>query len=144
MTTDFSYHWAYWIRRAGFSFVTFKYVFGFVAAWGGLYLRRWHKKRNEETAQSWPMVEGRIAGAKVEAIAQTSRYLARVQYTYFIDEYRLGEYTHEFSKRPEADDFVRQLKDKRVQVRYNQSNPAKSVLEQSVIEQLVLLAPRFG
>ena len=36
------------------------------------------------------------------------------------------------------------MKDKRIQIRYNQSNPDKSVLEQSVIEQHVMLAPRFG
>jgi hypothetical protein len=36
------------------------------------------------------------------------------------------------------------MKDKRVQIRYNQSNPNNSVLEQSVIEQHILLTPRFG
>ena len=36
------------------------------------------------------------------------------------------------------------MKDKSVQIRYKQSNPNKSVLEQSVIEQHILLAPRFG
>jgi hypothetical protein len=36
------------------------------------------------------------------------------------------------------------MREQRVQVRYNQSNPAKSVLEQSVVEQHILLAPRFG
>jgi hypothetical protein len=35
------------------------------------------------------------------------------------------------------------LKDKRVQIRYKQSNPNKSVLEQRVVEQIVLLAPRY-
>jgi hypothetical protein len=36
------------------------------------------------------------------------------------------------------------MKDKRVHIRYKQSNPDKSVLEQSVVEQHILLAPRFG
>jgi hypothetical protein len=36
------------------------------------------------------------------------------------------------------------MKGQRVQVRYKQSSPEKSVLEQSVVEQHILLAPRFG
>jgi hypothetical protein len=67
-----------------------------------------------------------------------------LQYTYFVGEYRTGEYLHDFASESEADDFVRQMKDKRVQIRYDQSSPNKSVLQQSVVEQHVLLAPRFG
>jgi hypothetical protein len=114
------------------------------AGWGSLYLRRWQKRRLEESAQGWPSVEGRIVSGKVAAIAHTSRFLATLEYTYFVEEYRTGKYTHEFAKKAEAEDFVAKMRQQRVQVRYNQSNPAKSVLEQSVIEQLVLLAPRFG
>jgi hypothetical protein len=33
------------------------------------------------------------------------------------------------------------LKDKRVHIRYKQSNPNKTVLEQSVVEQHAILAP---
>jgi len=144
MTADLSHQWAYWFHHASLWILPFKYVFGFVAAWGAIYLRRWRKSRSEESAQGWPSVEGNISDGKVKPIPHTSRYLASLEYTYFVEEYRLGEYTHEFSKKSDADDFVRQLKGKRVHIRYNPSNPDKSVLEQSVIEQLVLLAPRFG
>ena len=65
-------------------------------------------------------------------------------YTYFVEEYRTGKYTHEFAKKADAEDFVAKMREQRIQVRYNQSNPAKSVLEQSVVEQHILLAPRFG
>jgi hypothetical protein len=44
----------------------------------------------------------------------------------------------------EAGDFVRAMKDKNVQIRYKESNPDKSVLEHRIIEQYILLAPRFG
>ena len=114
------------------------------AGWGSLYIRRWQKRRLEESAQGWPSVEGRISSGKVAAIAHTSRFLATLVYTYFVEEYRTGKYTHEFAKKAEAEDFVEKLKGQRVQVRYNQSNPGKSVLEQSVVEQHILLAPRFG
>jgi hypothetical protein len=36
------------------------------------------------------------------------------------------------------------MKDERVQIRYKHSNPGKSLLEQSVVEQILLLAPRIG
>jgi hypothetical protein len=65
-----------------------------------------------------------------------------LQYTYFVREYRTGEYFHEFSSEADADAFVRLMKDKRVHIRYKRSNPGKTVLEQSVVEQHVMLAPR--
>lgn len=116
----------------------------FAIAWSALFFRRWQKSRRESIAQSWPSVEGVIVSGNVVPIPKTSRFNATLQYTYFVDEYRTGKYTHEFSKETDADDFVRQLKDKRLQIRYKQSNPDKSVLEQSVVEQHVMLAPRFG
>jgi hypothetical protein len=57
-----------------------------------------------------------------------------VQYTYFVEEYRLGQYIHEFAKESDAENFARQIRNQRVQIRYKQSNPNKSVLEQRVLE----------
>jgi len=114
----------------------------FVAAWGALFIRRWLKRHRERVAQSWPLVDGVILGGKVERIRKTSYFRAILQYTYFVREYRTGEYFHEFSSEADADAFVRLMKDKRVHIRYKRSNPGKTVLEQSVVEQHVLLAPR--
>jgi hypothetical protein len=115
-----------------------KWPLYFIAGWSAIYFRRWRKSRAESAAQGWPSVEGRIVSGKVTPIH------ASLQYTYFIEEYRTGKYDHDFSNEGDADSFVRQMKDKRVQIRYNQSNPNKSILEQSVIEQHILLTPRFG
>ena len=93
MTPDFS-HWAYWTRHARMWSEPFKWVIFMGAGWGSLYLRRWQKRRLEESAQGWPSVEGRISSGKVAAIAHTSRFLATLQYTYFVEEYRTGKYTH--------------------------------------------------
>jgi hypothetical protein len=134
MSSDYSHLWAYGIR----------YGLYFVFAWSAVYFRRWQKRRREMIAQGWPSVEGVIVSSQVTPIPKTTRFHATLQYTYFVDEYRTGKYIHEFQKESDADDFVRQLKDKRLQIRYKQSNPDKSVLEQSVVEQHVLLAPRFG
>jgi hypothetical protein len=116
----------------------FRGVSYFVAAWGALFIRRWIKRHRERVAQSWPLVDGVILGGSVMRIRKTSYFRAILQYTYFVREYRTGEYFHEFSTEADADAFIRLMKDKRVQVRYKRFNPGKTVLEQSVVEHLML------
>jgi|HubBroStandDraft_2_1064218.scaffolds.fasta_scaffold471291_1 hypothetical protein len=117
----------------------------FVLGWVAIYVRRWRKRRDEDAAQGWPSADGRIIGGKVTRLAHTSQFLATLEYSYILeDKHRYGKYTHEFPKKPEAEEFVRTMKDKQVQIRYKPSNPDKSVLEQRVIEQFILLTPRFG
>jgi hypothetical protein len=106
--------------------------------------RRWRKDRNENRAQGWPSIDGRITGGTVKPIPKTSRFHVTLSYIYFLDEYRVGQYSHEFTNEEDADTFVRQMKDKPVQIRYKQSKPDVSVLEQRVVEQHILLTPRFG
>jgi hypothetical protein len=119
----------------------FRGVSYFVAAWGALFIRRWLKRHRERVAQSWPIVEGVILNGAVTHIRRTSHFHATLNYTYFVGEYRTGKYIHEFATEADADAFVRLLKDKRVRIRYKQSNPNKTVLEQSVVEQHAMLAP---
>jgi hypothetical protein len=126
--------------RLGLAF--FRYGSYFAAAWGALFIRRWIKRHRERVAQSWPIVEGVILGGTVTRIRRTSHFHATLDYTYFVGEYRTGKYIHEFSTEANADAFVRLMKDKRVHIRYKQSNPNKTVLEQSVVEQHAMLAPR--
>ena len=131
------FFWGYGIKYA-------LYLVAFVFGWVAIYFHRWQKRRRENIAQGWPSVQGVVVSAKVHPLPKTKHFHAILQYTFFVDEYRTGKYVHEFSNEDEADEFVRQLKDKRLQIRYKQSNPDKSVLEQSVVEQHVMLAPRFG
>jgi hypothetical protein len=119
----------------------FRGVSYFVAAWGALFIRRWLKRHRERVAQSWALVEGVILNGAVTRIRRTSHFHATLNYTYFVEEYRTGKYIHEFANEAVADAFVRRMKDKRVHIRYKQSNPNKTVLEQSVVEQHVMLAP---
>ncbi len=120
----------------------FRGVSYFVAAWGALFIRRWIKRHRERVAQSWPLVDGVILGGNVDPDPQ-DLLLPRhsCNYSYFVREYRTGEYFHEFTTQADADAFVRLMKDKRVHIRYKQSNPGKTVLEQSVVEH-IMLAPR--
>jgi hypothetical protein len=126
------------------SILVIRYGVYFAFAWAAVYWRRWQKRRREGIAQGWPSVEAVILNGTVAPVPKTSCFLATLRYTYFVDEYRTGKYIHEFAKESEADDFVRQLKDKRVPIRYNPTNADKSVLEQSVVEQHARLSPRFG
>jgi len=121
-----------------------KWIFAFAAGWGSVYYRRWRKRHNEQIAQGWPSAEGRIVFTNVAQIPKTTRYLATLHYTYFVGEYHSGEYQHEFSNESDADNFVRALKDKSVQIRYKESDPGKSILEERVLEQHIVLTPRFG
>jgi hypothetical protein len=121
-----------------------KWPLAFVAGWSAIYVRRWRKARAENAAQGWPSVDGLIVSGKVTPIPKTKQFHASLQYTYFVGEYRTGKYDHDFPNEDDADNFVRTMKDKRVQIRYKESNPDKSVLEQRAIEQYILLTPRFG
>lgn len=144
MTADYSHVLAYWLRHPGMWAATFKWPLSFVAGWVAIYVRKWQKTRDENNAQGWPSVEGRIISSQATRVANTSQFIVTLEYSFFLDEYHYGKYIHDFSKESDAKEFASKLKDKRVQIRYKQSNPDKSVLEQSVIEQHIMLAPRFG
>lgn len=103
---------------------------GFVTiAW-----RRWQKRRLESLAQAWPSVDGRLHDGHVEPAGD--RCVASFAYDYYIGEYRSGNYTREFSSQKNAEEFVSQLKGKRIPVRYNPANPDESVLEDVDVRQL--------
>jgi hypothetical protein len=121
-----------------------RYGLYFAFAWGAVTWRRWQKRRKENIAQAWPSVEAVILSGHVEPAPKTSCFIATLQYTYFAGEYNSGTYIHEFARESDADDFVRQLTNKRVPIRYNPSSPEKSVLEQAVAEQQAQLTPHFG
>jgi hypothetical protein len=137
--------WWHTIWRSSHAWIyLLKWPLAFVAGWTSIYIGRWRKARNENAAQGWPSVEGRIISSKAARIENTSRFLVTLEYSFFLTAYHYGKYTHEFSKQDEANEFARQLRDKHVQIRYDPSNLDKSVLQQSTIEQHVMLAPRFG
>jgi hypothetical protein len=144
MSADLSHLWHNLVGHGRLWTEPIKWVLYFGAGWGAIYYRRWRKSRDENAAQGWPSVNGTVYGGKVMPIPHTKRFMATLEYRYFVEEYRLGKYIHEFPNKADAEEFVSQMKDKHVPIRYNPSNANKSVLEQSVIEQHVLIAPRFG
>jgi hypothetical protein len=144
MTSALSISWHDLLRNFHGWIYLLKWPLAFVAGWTSIYIRRWRKSRDENAAQGWPSVEGLIISAEATRIAKTSRFIVTLKYSYFLTEYHYGEYIHDFANEADAKEFASQLRNKRIQVRYNQSKPDKSVLEQRTLEQYILLTPRFG
>jgi peptidoglycan/LPS O-acetylase OafA/YrhL len=116
------------------------FAFAFVAVnW-----RRWQKRRREAVARGWPEVEGVVLAGHVTPVPKTSCFLAILQYTYFVEEYRTGTYFHEFARESDADAFVRHFTNQRIPIRYRPSNPDNSVLEQTTVDRLSRFVPRFS
>ncbi len=114
---------------------------GAVAAVG---VRKFYQKwRQKKAMEGWPATDATIQSGTVRKQGMRS-YWAELTYTYFVGEYRTGNYVRHFHRQEVADDFVRQVKDKRVHVHYNQSNPDKSVILDRDMEMIAMLAPEFG
>jgi hypothetical protein len=101
---------------------------------GSIAWRRWQKRHTETLAQAWPSVDGRLHGGHVQPAGD--RCVASFAYDYYIGEYRSGTYSREFSSQKDAEEFVSQLKGKRVPIRYNPAKPDQSVLEDGDVRQL--------
>ena len=134
-----TYHWGllvYWI-------IKFLKIFGIIP---GAIAARWVQKlyqtrRQARAMEGWPSTEATIQSGKVHTEAR--RHWAEITYTYFVDEYRVGTYVRNFKREEDADDFVRQLKDKRLQVHYKPASPDTSVILDRDLEMVVLLIPQF-
>ena len=119
---------------------TFGLIPGAIAAVG---VRRLIQKRLQRKAmEGWPATDARVLSGTVRQ--EGRRYWAELTYSYFVGEYRSGAYVRSFKKEGQADDFVRQLKDKTVRVHYRESDPNRSVILDRDIEIVALLAPQYG
>ena len=113
---------------------------GAMAAFG---LRRLYQKWRQNKAMSgWPATDATIQSGQVQK--EGLRYWVELTYTYYVGEYRSGKHVHRFRREQDDDEFIRQIKDKRVQVHYNVSDPDKSVILDRDLEVIALLAPQFG
>ena len=109
-----------------------------VAFW----MRRMVQKRLQKRAmEGWPATDATIQWGKVHS--ESGRYWAEVTYSYFVGEYRSGQYVRGFRREEEAEEFIRQLKDKRTRVHYKEADPNKAVILDRDIELIVLLEPQL-
>jgi hypothetical protein len=133
------YHWGLLIAWAIKLLKTFGIIPGAIAA-------RWvqklyQKRRQAKAREGWPSTDATIQSGKVHT--EGRRHWAEITYTYFVDEYRVGIYVRNFKREEDADDFVRQLKDKRIQVHHKPGKPDTSVILDRDLELTVLLIPQY-
>jgi len=93
--------------------------------------------------ECWPAVEARILWGTVER-ENSRRVWAHITYTCFVGEYRSGSYLRDFRREEDADEFVRQIKGKKLQIRHDPTDPDKSVILDRDLEMISTLAPQLG
>lgn len=108
------------------------FVIGSITLW-------WHK-RKQKIALDWPVVEGCVQFAHVNADGN-SVYTGTLDYSYYVGEYRSGSYSRDFTSSDAADEFIKTMKDKKIPIHYDPSNPDQSVLEDTDVEQQAQLSP---
>jgi superfamily I DNA and RNA helicase len=101
------------------------------------------KRRQNRASESWLSTEARIQYGIVKKEGPR-QFWVELTYTYFVGEYRTGKHVHRFRKEDEAEQFLSQIKDKRLQARYNPAKPDESVLLDRDIEMVAMLAPARG
>ncbi len=127
-----------------FGFFKLLKVFGVIpgalAAFGGRKL--YQKWRQNQAMAGWPATDATILSGQVHQHSRWS-YWAELTYSYYVGEYRAGKYVRHFRREEQADEFVRQAKDKHVQVHYNNADPDKSVILDRDLEMVAMLSPAF-
>lgn len=94
------------------------------AYWARKLFQKWRQKR---AIDGWPATEARVLWGKVQSEGPR-RIWVEITYSYYVGEYRSGTYLRVFRRAEDADDFVRQIKDKTVQIRFKESDPETSTI----------------
>ena len=119
---------AFWLR-------TLRYPVALIVGLAVAGVQNWRKKRLEEEAENWPVVEATIQYTDVKGITDSTDFETVLTYSYFAGEYRSGKYFAQFTSEDDANSFAAQMKDKKVQIRYNPARPDKSLLEGYDVQQ---------
>jgi hypothetical protein len=129
-------HWEPFIALAVKLLAKFGLIPGAAA---GMAARKLYQKRRQRRAtESWPSAQANVLDGRIHREGPRSLW-AEVTYSYFVDEYRSGAYVRKFRKEEEAEELIRQIKDKRIQLRYNPAKPDESVLLEHDVEMQVQL-----
>jgi hypothetical protein len=105
---------------------------------------RWLQRRR---AAGWPIADGRIESTEVTKpnfsfTTKRGYYVAQLGYSYSVaGKIHSGLYKREFPTELAAEDFVRDLKEKSVAVRYSPSTPSRSMVLEPDIEAVLQNRP---
>lgn len=139
MNSD-TFHVTYLVALAIKLLAKFGLIPGFVAAFGVQKIRQ--KYRQRKAVEGWPSTDATIQWCKTHQEG-VRNYWVEVTYSYCVGEYQSGTYVKRFKKEQQADDFARQLKDKRIRIHYKQGDPSNSVILDRDLEMVALLAPQL-
>jgi len=114
-------------------------TFGLIpGAMAGYWMRKiFQKWRQERAMAGWPTTEARILWGTVER--EGRRIWVEFTFSYFVGEYRSGKYVRTFRKEEDADEFVRYVKDRHIQIRYKASDPDDSTILDRDLEMIAPL-----
>jgi hypothetical protein len=131
---DYVIHW----RLISLVILKLLKTFGLIpGAMAAYWLRGvFQKWRQQRAFAGWPTTQATILWGKVEREGPR-RSWAEITYSYCVGEYRSGTYLRRFRDEEDADEFVRQIKDKKVQIRFKESDPETSTILDRDLELVV-------
>lgn len=123
--------------------IKFLKVFGVIPGAIAAYsIQKFYQKwRQKQAMEGWPTADATVLSGEVHKEGPW-RFWAQLTYSYYVGEYRSGKYLRRFRREEDADEFVRQARDKRIQMHFKDSDPERSVILDRDIEMLVLVAPQ--
>lgn len=99
------------------------YIIGGGGAAGGQTL--WQKLR-QRRATAWPSADGEV---RYVSVRRKNGYTVVVGYRYYArSEYHEGKYSRHFRRKEHAEQFADALRDRHIQVRYQDDKPGVSVV----------------
>jgi hypothetical protein len=104
--------------------ITHNLTFVYAAA-GALTARIWQKLRQRRAA-AWPSADGTVEWTKIES---KHGHTVVVEYRYYArSQYHEGKYLRHFRSKTSAQQFADALYGRHIQVRFQEDNPAISVI----------------
>ncbi len=105
-------------------------------------LRRAYRHSSVRVAQGWPSTEGRIDSAALRTddvfFKKYGSFDGVLRYSYWVaGELCVGRYTREFPKQSIAEEFVRDLNDRKIEVHYDPNRPSRSLVLEAEVESLL-------
>lgn len=85
----------------------------------------------------WTTTQATIQVVNVEALPRNAGTQVTLAYSYFVVEYRSGEYTSIFADDDQAYDFARYLKNRVIAIRYDPRDPDRSVADEESLAEAI-------
>jgi hypothetical protein len=88
------------------------------------------------SGDGWIPVNGRILSGEVKDLPNLKQWVVSLTYSYFVGEFRSGQYSSMFGSEAEAADYLREARDEQVIIRHHPSRPDRSTLDTTSIRTL--------